>query len=161
MKNVLIALLIPIVIVSVCGCVSSDPITQNSTQTCSTTGEHTETTRTATTHVSTVTSVPSLSSAATAPTTHTHPSAQPSVRTVTTPSPTKAPAYPQAAPSATKIPTTPAANGPFYGCKACGVYHYSWCPEVAKILPANLVTFNSAEEARAAGMHPCSVCHPP
>ncbi len=161
-KRMLISLLIPIVIISVCGCVSSDTINQNSTQTCSTAAGLTDHAA-LTTHVSTATAVPSSTASHATSNAQKHASPQPSVKAISTPTPTKTPAYPVATPSATKIPATPspAANGPFYGCKACGVYHYTWCPEAAKILPTNLVKFNSPAEARAAGMSPCSVCHPP
>lgn len=161
-KRVLISLLIPIVIISVCGCVSSDTINQNSTQTCSTAAGLTG--RAAlTTHVSTATAVPSSTTSHATSNAQKHPSPQPSVRATSTPTPAKAPTYPVATSSATKTPATPspAAYGPFYGCRACGVYHYPWCPEASKILPIDLVKFNSPAEARAAGMSPCSVCHPP
>jgi len=40
-------------------------------------------------------------------------------------------------------------------------YHYPDCRWAKKISPANLVEFNSAEEARKAGYVPCKVCSPP
>lgn len=37
-------------------------------------------------------------------------------------------------------------------------YHYSWCPGAKQISEANKITFNSIEEARAAGYSPASNC---
>ncbi len=40
-------------------------------------------------------------------------------------------------------------------------YHRPDCKWAKKIKPANIVTFNSAKEARKAGYVPCKVCKPP
>ena len=37
-------------------------------------------------------------------------------------------------------------------------YHYPWCAGAKQISPQNLITFNSIEEARAAGYTPASNC---
>jgi len=37
-------------------------------------------------------------------------------------------------------------------------YHYPWCGGAKQIAPKNLITFNSIEEARAAGYLPASNC---
>lgn len=37
-------------------------------------------------------------------------------------------------------------------------YHYLWCPGAKQISEANKITFNSAEEARAAGYEPAANC---
>jgi len=39
-----------------------------------------------------------------------------------------------------------------------GRYHYPWCPSAKTIKPENLVTFNSIQEARAAGYTPAANC---
>lgn len=38
-------------------------------------------------------------------------------------------------------------------------YHYPWCAGAKQISPQNLITFNSIEEARAAGLTPASNCN--
>ena len=95
--------------------------------------------------------------------------ASPSVSTATaTPPVTKKPqatvtTTPTATPKPTPIPT-PASQvhyGPFYASKESNKYHYSWCRYVNNIKPANLITFDTAEQAKAAGYIPCSVCKPP
>lgn len=40
-------------------------------------------------------------------------------------------------------------------------YHFPHCEWAKKIKTDNLVTFNTAKEARAAGYVPCKVCKPP
>jgi hypothetical protein len=40
-------------------------------------------------------------------------------------------------------------------------YHYPTCRSAQKIKPENLVTFKSANDAKAAGYVPCKVCNPP
>ncbi len=95
--------------------------------------------------------------------------ASPSVSSATAiPSVTKKPlvtatATPTATPKPTPTPT-PASQvhyGPFYASSGSNKYHYSWCRYVGNILPANLIKFDTAEQARAAGYTPCSVCKPP
>lgn len=49
----------------------------------------------------------------------------------------------------------------FVGSKNSNKYHYTWCKWALKIKPSNLVTFDSPEEAIAAGYIPCKVCKPP
>jgi methylphosphotriester-DNA--protein-cysteine methyltransferase len=39
-------------------------------------------------------------------------------------------------------------------------YHLPTCKIVAKIYPDEKITFNSPEEAQAAGYGPCKKCHP-
>ena len=58
--------------------------------------------------------------------------------------------------------TVKAAAGPFCGSIKSDVYHYPWCYEVKHIKPANLIWFNTSEEAHAQGHTiPCLVCNPP
>jgi len=52
-------------------------------------------------------------------------------------------------------------TGPFVGSIHSNVYHYPWCYEAKKILPKNLVTFDTVADACAAGYRPCEVCKPP
>jgi len=40
-------------------------------------------------------------------------------------------------------------------------FHYQACTWSTRITPTNLVRFESAKEARAAGYVPCKVCKPP
>ena len=58
-------------------------------------------------------------------------------------------------------PTVKEAAGPFVGSIYSDVYHYPSCPEVKHIKPANLIWFNTSEEARAHHYRPCLVCNPP
>lgn len=44
------------------------------------------------------------------------------------------------------------------GSRTGSKYHYPWCSGAQRISPANLVTFASIEEARAAGYTPASNC---
>ncbi|OGW78855.1 MAG: hypothetical protein A3C51_04375 [Omnitrophica bacterium RIFCSPHIGHO2_02_FULL_46_20] len=48
----------------------------------------------------------------------------------------------------------------YVGSKNSTKYHYTWCRWAQKINPNNKVTFNSAQEAKAAGYIPCKVCKP-
>ncbi len=61
--------------------------------------------------------------------------------------------------------TAPAASassdGPFVGSTKSNKYHYPSCSAAKKIAPANLMTFASSAEARAAGYVPCGICKPP
>ena len=57
--------------------------------------------------------------------------------------------------------TTQQSSGYFVGSKNSDVYHYPDCTSAKKIKPANLITFNSIEEAKAAGYRPCKNCNPP
>jgi len=50
---------------------------------------------------------------------------------------------------------------PFAASKKSDKYHCGSCPEVNKIKPANLIWFNTACDAQAAGYTPCSKCNPP
>lgn len=52
-------------------------------------------------------------------------------------------------------------QGPFVGSSKSDKYHYTSCSSAEKIKPANLVTFSSSADARAAGYVPCGRCHPP
>lgn len=49
----------------------------------------------------------------------------------------------------------------YVGSKNSNKYHYPTCRSAHKIKPENLVTFNSAKDAQAAGYVPCKVCRPP
>ena len=49
----------------------------------------------------------------------------------------------------------------YVGSKNSNKYHYPTCRSAQKINPKNLVTFNSAKDAQAAGYVPCKVCKPP
>jgi len=49
----------------------------------------------------------------------------------------------------------------YVGSKNSNKYHYPTCRSAQKIKPGNLVTFKSAQEAKAAGYVPCKVCKPP
>ncbi len=49
----------------------------------------------------------------------------------------------------------------YVGSKNSNKYHYPTCRYAQKIKPENLVTFNSAKDAQAAGYVPCKVCKPP
>jgi competence protein ComEC len=57
--------------------------------------------------------------------------------------------------------TATSSQGPFVGSSKSDKYHYPSCSAAKKIKPANLVTFSSSAEARAAGYIPCGICHPP
>ena len=54
-----------------------------------------------------------------------------------------------------------AAEYKYVGSKKSNKYHYPTCRWAKKIKPYNLVTFQSAKEAREAGYIPCKVCRPP
>lgn len=49
----------------------------------------------------------------------------------------------------------------YVGSKNSNKYHYPTCRSAQRIKPGNLVTFNSAKDAQAAGYVPCKVCKPP
>jgi len=49
----------------------------------------------------------------------------------------------------------------YVGSKKSNKYHYPTCSSARRINPGNLVTFNSAKDAQAAGYVPCKVCKPP
>jgi len=40
------------------------------------------------------------------------------------------------------------------------VFHYSWCYYVDRIKPVNLISFDTCEDAFAAGYRPCTYCKP-
>lgn len=54
-----------------------------------------------------------------------------------------------------------AAEYEYVGSKKSNKYHYPSCRWAKKIMPNNLVTFQSAKEAQEAGYLPCKVCRPP
>jgi hypothetical protein len=54
--------------------------------------------------------------------------------------------------------STPSESGQVVASKNGTKYHYSWCAGAKQITPQNLITFNSIEEARAAGLTPASNC---
>jgi len=54
-----------------------------------------------------------------------------------------------------------AAFAEFWASKKSYKYHYPACKWAQKIKPANLVKFNTAQEAIRAGYVPCKVCKPP
>jgi hypothetical protein len=49
----------------------------------------------------------------------------------------------------------------YVGSKKSNKYHNPTCGSAQKIKPDNLVTFKSAQDAKAAGYVPCKVCKPP
>ena len=49
----------------------------------------------------------------------------------------------------------------YVGSKNSNKYHYPTCRAAQRIKPGNLVTFKTAQEAKAAGYVPCKVCKPP
>lgn len=49
----------------------------------------------------------------------------------------------------------------YVGSKNSNKYHYPTCRSAQKIKADNLMTFKSAQEAKAAGYVPCKVCKPP
>lgn len=49
----------------------------------------------------------------------------------------------------------------YVGSKKSNKYHYPSCVWAQRIKPANLVVFDNAKDARAAGYVPCKVCNPP
>jgi len=61
----------------------------------------------------------------------------------------------------TTVTETTQPSGQFVGSKNSDVYHYPSCHHAKKIKAENLITFNSIEEAKAAGYRPCKVCKPP
>jgi beta-lactamase superfamily II metal-dependent hydrolase len=63
--------------------------------------------------------------------------------------------------TATASTTATVSQGPFVGSSKSDKYHYTSCTAAKRIKPANLVTFSSSAEARAAGYIPCGICHPP
>ena len=56
---------------------------------------------------------------------------------------------------------TPVVSGAYVGSSKSDRYHYPNCHSAQNINPANLITFGSIEEARAAGYTPCGNCRPP
>jgi len=53
------------------------------------------------------------------------------------------------------------ASGYFVGSVNSDVYHYSSCASAKRIKSANLISFNSVQDAKNAGYRPCKVCNPP
>ncbi len=49
----------------------------------------------------------------------------------------------------------------YVASKASDKYHFPHCEWAKKIKAENLITFETAKEARAAGYLPCKVCKPP
>jgi hypothetical protein len=49
----------------------------------------------------------------------------------------------------------------YVGSKKSDKYHYPTCRSAQKIKADNMVTFKSAQDAKAAGYVPCKVCKPP
>ncbi len=49
----------------------------------------------------------------------------------------------------------------FVASKNSNKYHYTWCKWAQKIKPENLISFDTPEQAIAAGYVPCKVCKPP
>jgi methyl-accepting chemotaxis protein len=58
------------------------------------------------------------------------------------------------------LPSTVLALKRLYGSKHSRIFHRSFCPYVRRIDRANLVYFDSAEEASEAGYSPCRFCQP-
>jgi micrococcal nuclease len=70
-------------------------------------------------------------------------------------------------PSTACIKGTPCINDPgacsdgsLVGSTSSLKYHYSCCQWAKKISPANVITFNSSQDARNQGYVPCKVCCP-
>ncbi len=55
-------------------------------------------------------------------------------------------------------PSQNAMAGAVVASKNGAKYHYPWCAGAKQISPANLITFDSIEKARAAGLTPASNC---
>lgn len=77
-------------------------------------------------------------------------------RTISSPKAKSQPAKKQVA---TATPSTPEYK--YYASNKSKKYHYPSCRWAQKINPSNLVTFKSANEAKAQGYVPCKVCKPP
>jgi len=60
--------------------------------------------------------------------------------------------------SAEQAPSITNSSEVVVGSKNSNKYHYPWCAGAKQISPQNLITFNSIEEARAAGYTPASNC---
>lgn len=54
--------------------------------------------------------------------------------------------------------TTQNNNGQVVGSKQGSKYHFPWCSGAKRIKADNLIIFNSAEKARAAGYEPAANC---
>lgn len=81
---------------------------------------------------------------------------------VPTPTETSAPSpepSPEPTPGETEEPG-PADGMPFVGSRNSGIYHRGDCPQARNIKPENLVGWENAEKAEAAGRTPCRVCSP-
>lgn len=63
--------------------------------------------------------------------------------------------------SQTSAATSVVSGGPFVGSSKSDKYHYPSCASAKRIKSSNLISFSTADEARAAGYSPCSKCSPP
>jgi micrococcal nuclease len=52
-------------------------------------------------------------------------------------------------------------SGKYVGSIKSDKYHYPWCSAAKKILPENLIWFDSAADAQSQGYSPCGICDPP
>jgi micrococcal nuclease len=52
-------------------------------------------------------------------------------------------------------------SGKYVGSIKSNKYHYPWCSAAKKILPENLIWFDSAADAQSQGYVPCKICTPP
>lgn len=92
------------------------------------------------------------------------PAETPEVTLTETPTetPTSEPAETQVTTSDSKSTTTSNTvdtnSGLLYASSESDVYHASWCSYVERIKPENLITFDSVQEAEAAGYRACKKC---
>ncbi len=64
-------------------------------------------------------------------------------------------------PAAEPTPAPSTNQAVFVGSKNSDKYHYPSCGHAKKILPGNLITFNSVADAISKGYVPCGSCKPP
>lgn len=82
----------------------------------------------------------------------TTPTVQPTIQPTVTQSPGQ---------TITPVPTSsPGPAGPYVASSGGTKFHLPTCSHAQRILPANLVTFATRQEALDAGYSPCSVCKP-
>lgn len=59
-----------------------------------------------------------------------------------------------------QVPSSDPITWAYVGSIDSNKYHYPSCQHAKKILPENLIGWNTVAEAEAAGYQPCGVCHP-
>jgi micrococcal nuclease len=57
-------------------------------------------------------------------------------------------------------PVSGSSSGPFIGSFESKKYHFPSCQWAKEIIPANVIKFNSSQDARNQGYVPCKVCAP-